>query len=307
MLRDPGAPGLSPPQVVAVAKAIACELPAQRAQPLARYSIADIQRVLVAEGVVPRVSASSIWRWLDADALRPWRHRSWIFPRDPAFLAKAGVVLDLYQGRWEGQPLGAREYVVSADEKTSIQARGRCHPSAPPGPNQPQRVEHEYARAGALAYLAGWDVFGAHLIGQPVLTTGIEPFKTLVDKVMTQPPYRDAERVFWLVDNGSSHHPATFPARLQGWFEEQRSFQIQLPADVYTGVRVGTEVYLADQKVGKRQFLFRYAQNGLQQRRRDFAAAAATVRQLGQLYFRHESFLFHNVVQNRETITARRI
>ena len=227
MLRDPGAPGLSPPQVVAVAKAIACELPAQRAQPLARYSIADIQRVLVAEGVVPRVSASSIWRWLDADALRPWRHRSWIFPRDPAFLAKAGVVLDLYQGRWEGQPLGAREYVVSADEKTSIQARGRCHPSAPPGPNQPQRVEHEYARAGALAYLAGWDVFGAHLIGQPVLTTGIEPFKTLVDKVMTQPPYRDAERVFWLVDNGSSHHPATFPARLQGWY--RNAVAVHLP------------------------------------------------------------------------------
>lgn len=41
-----------------------------------------------------------------------------------------------------------------------------------------------------------------------------------------------------------------YSARIQGWFEEQRRFQIQLPADVYTGVRMGTEVYLADQKVG---------------------------------------------------------
>ena len=211
----PGAPGLFPPQVVAVAKAVACELPAQRGQPLARYSVADLQRVLVAEGVVPRISVATLWRWLDADALRPWRHRNWIFPRDPDFLRKAGVVLDLYQGLWEGQPLGPREYVLSADEKTSIQARGRRHPSTPPAPGQPQRVEHEYLRGGALAYLAAWDVFAARLVGQAAATTGIDPFSQLVATVMTQPPYAQAERVFWIVDNGSSHHPATFPARLR--------------------------------------------------------------------------------------------
>jgi hypothetical protein len=215
MLRDPGAPGLFPPRVVAVAKAVACELPAQRGQPLARYSIADIQRVLVAEGHVPRISVATLWRWLDADALRPWRHRYWLFPRDPAFLQKAGVVVDLYQGLFEGQPLGPRDYVVSADEKTSIQARGRCHPSAPPAPGQPLRVEQEYVRGGALAYLAAWDVFLARVIGETAPTTGIAPFSELVTRVMTQAPYAEAERVFWIVDNGSSHHPATFPARLR--------------------------------------------------------------------------------------------
>jgi hypothetical protein len=238
MLRDPGAPGLSPPRVAAVAKAIACELPAQRGEPLARYSVADIQRVLVAEGVVPRISVAPLWRWLDADELRPWRHRSWIFPRDPDSLRKAGIVLDLYQGLWEGQPLGPREYVLSADEKTSIQARGRSHPSAPPAPGQPQRVEHEYDRGGALAYLAAWDVFAARLVGHPAPKTGIHSFNHLVTKVMTQSPYAAAERVFWIVDNGSSHHPATFPVRLRAAYPQAVAVHVPIHASWLNQIEV---------------------------------------------------------------------
>jgi len=36
-----------------------------------------------------------VWRILDADAIRLWLHRSWIFPRAPDFAAKAAVVLNL--------------------------------------------------------------------------------------------------------------------------------------------------------------------------------------------------------------------
>ena len=68
-----------------------------------------------------------IWRWLDEDAIRPWRYRSWIFPRDPLFAEKAGVMLDLYERVFEGKRLGPDEYVLCADEKTSIQARQRIH------------------------------------------------------------------------------------------------------------------------------------------------------------------------------------
>ena len=90
----------------------------------------------------------------DEDALKPWRHRSWIFPRDPGFAAKAAVVLDPYARRFQGQRLGPGEFVISADEKASIQARCRCHPTLPPGVARAMRVEHEYERGGALAYLA---------------------------------------------------------------------------------------------------------------------------------------------------------
>jgi hypothetical protein len=196
-------------------KALACELPAQRAEPLSRYSTADLTRLIAAHPDVPPMSASTIWRILDTDALKPWQHHSWLFPRDPQFAAKAGRVLDLYAGSWDGQPLHPDDCVLSADEKTSIQARVRCHATTPPQPGQPMRVEHEYARGGALAYLAAWDVRRGGIIGRCDATTGIGPFAALVDLVMTQEPYRSAPRVFWIVDNGSSHRGDTAVARRQ--------------------------------------------------------------------------------------------
>ncbi len=200
---------------MATVKALACELPTRREGPLSRYSTADLVRVIGAHPDRPAMSASTIWRILDRDALKPWRHRSWLFPRDPQFAAKAGRVPDLYAGIWEGQPLGHEDCIISADEKTSIQARGRCHATTPPRPGQAMRVEHEYQRGGALAYLAAWDVRRGGAIGRCAATTGIVPFGQLVDQVMAQEPYRRAPRVFWIVDNGSSHRGAASVDRLQ--------------------------------------------------------------------------------------------
>ena len=136
---------------MATVKALACELPARRDEPLSRYSTADLARLVSEQPDAPPMSRSTSWRILDGDALKPWQHRRWLFPRDPQFAEKAGRVLDLYAGYWAGQPLGPDDCVLSADEQTSIQARVRRHPSTPPGPHQPMRVEHEYERGGALA------------------------------------------------------------------------------------------------------------------------------------------------------------
>jgi len=209
-----GRPKSFSPRVVAQAKAIACELPGRRKLPWSRFSVREVRRVLQAEGHVKKVSVPTVWRWLDADALRPWRHRVWIFPRDPDFGRKGGVVVDLYQGIWEGRPLGPGCYVISADEKTSIQARSRCHRPLPTESGRAMRVEHEYVRHGAVAYLAALDVGRGTVMGHVAPGTGIEPFEALVNRVMTREPYASAERVFWVVDNGSSHRPTTFPARL---------------------------------------------------------------------------------------------
>jgi hypothetical protein len=196
-------------------KAIACELPALLGLPLARLHVPDVRAEVLRRGLVAEISDATIWRWLSDDAIAPWRHRSWIFPRDPDFETKAGRVLDLYAGRFEGRRLGPREYVVSADEKTSIQARRRCHPSLPAGPGRAMRVEFEYERGGALQYLAAWDVHRAKLFGRCEPTTGIEPFGRLVAQVMNQLPYRTARRVFWIVDNGSSHRGQASVERLE--------------------------------------------------------------------------------------------
>jgi len=176
------------------------------------------------------VSGATVWRWLSQDAIKPWQHRSWIFPRDPDFRAKAARVLDLYEGRWQGRLLHPGDFVLSADEKPSIQARRRKHETAPPAPGRGQRVEHEYERRGALCYFAAWDVKRAQLFGRCEATSGIEPFERLVTQVMGKEPYRSARRVFWIVDNGSSHRGRASVERLAAkWPKSPELILVHLP------------------------------------------------------------------------------
>jgi hypothetical protein len=204
-----------PPEVVVEVKAFACELPLELGLPLSRLSLADVRDEVVGRGLIASVGKTTIWRWLSEDAIRPWYHRSWIFPRDPQFAEKAGRILDLYAGLWEGERLKEADCVLSTDEKTSIQARRRQPGSSPPGPGRPMRVEHEYERRGAFAYLAAWDVRRAKIFGRCEETTGIDPFERLVAQVMGQEPYASAPRVFWIMDNGSSHRGQRSSHRLQ--------------------------------------------------------------------------------------------
>jgi len=236
--KRPGRPRAFPAAVVAACKAIACELPATRGVPLGRWSLAELRTEILATGLIDDISTTTLWRWLDEDPIKPWQHRSWIFPRDPDFAAKAGVVLDLYDRVFQGQELEPDAYVVSADEKTSIQARCRCHPSLPPGVARVMRVEHEYERGGALAYLAAWDVHQARLFGRCEPTTGIAPFGRLVEQVMTTEPYASARRVFWIVDNGSSHRGRASVERLEGEWENLRLVHLPIHASWLNQVEI---------------------------------------------------------------------
>ena len=211
-------PGLFPPDVVVQVKALACELPATLGLPLSRFSVTDVAQQARQLGLVATISDSTVWRWLNADAIRPWQHRCWIFPRDAQFAVKAGRILDLYQRRWQGRLLRDDEFVLSTDEKTSIQARSHTHPTVPTQPGSPMRVEHEYKRCGAWAYLAALDVHRAKVFGRCEHKNGIAPFERLVDQVMQQSPYNQARRVFWIMDNGSSHRGVRCVARLQKKF-----------------------------------------------------------------------------------------
>ncbi len=210
-------PSFTAVQVAAV-KALACQPPEASGVPLSRWSCPDLAAQVVTDQIAASVSVSSVRRWLSEDAVKPWQHQSWIFISDPNFAAKATRVLDLYARVWEGKALTARDYVISADEKTSIQARCRCHPSLAPGKARMMRVSHDYDRGGALAYLAAYDVHRARIHGLCQASTGIEPFTALVAQVMTTEPYASAERVFWVVDNGSSHRGRKAIDRLAAQF-----------------------------------------------------------------------------------------
>ena len=234
----PGRPRKFPARVVAEVKALACEPPAGRGKPLARWTCPELAREAAAGGIVASVSASTVRRWLADDAIKPWQHRSRIFPRDPYFALKGGRVLDLYQREWDGQPLGADEYVLSADEKPGVQARSRTQLPLPPGPRRAMRTESEYVRCGTLAYLAADDVHRARVFGRCEPSTGIKPFTALVDQVMKTEPYASAKRVFWVVDNGASHRNWAAAARLSDAYPNAQMVHLPVHASWLNQIEV---------------------------------------------------------------------
>lgn len=187
---------------------------AETEEPLSRQSLADLVR-RSQQTLGKAISRSTVWRMLHEAAIKPWQFEHWLFPKDPQFAAKAGPILDLYAGQWAGQPLGPKDYVLSLDEKTSIQARGRCHEETSSQPKQKRRVEAEYERNGALQYLAAWDVHRGMILGRCEPKTGIKPFGRLVNQVLQHPTYREATRLFFIVDNGSSHRGQASVQRLR--------------------------------------------------------------------------------------------
>ncbi len=196
--------------------ALACQLPAATGVPLSRWTGPELAAELASRGLTGPVSASSVLRILAEHPIKPWQYQSWIYPRDPGFAVKATVILDLCQGYYQGKRLRPGDQVISVDAKPSIQARDRRHPTTPPAPGRPMRVEHGYRRAGALALLAALDVrTGTVPAAATPKTTGIAPFMALMGQVMSQEPYASAPRVFVIVDNGSDHRGKKAARRLR--------------------------------------------------------------------------------------------
>jgi transposase len=214
-LPRPGRPRQISAEVRAAVVALACQLPAATGVPLAHWTGPELAAELTAQNLVSSpVSASSVLRILAEHPVKPWQYQSWIYPRDPDFAAKAKVILDLYQGYYDGEPLGAGDRILSFDAKPQINARRRLHPTLPAAPGRPVRYEHEYKRKGSLALLAGLDVHTGTVFASTPLTTGIKPFMDLAGQVMARPEYKNAPRVFIIVDNGSDHRGQAAVTRL---------------------------------------------------------------------------------------------
>ena len=214
-LPRPGRPRQISAEVRAAVVALACQLPAVTGVPLAHWTGPELAAELAARGLVSSpVSASSVLRILAEHPVKPWQYQSWIYPRDPDFEARAKVTLDLYQGFYQGEPLGPDDRILSFDAKPQINARSRLHPSLPAAPGRPVRYEHEYKRKGSLALLAGLDVRTGTVFASTPVTTGIKPFMDLAGQVMARPEYKNAPRVFVIVDNGSDHRGQAAITRL---------------------------------------------------------------------------------------------
>jgi len=127
-----GRPVVYTTQQRALITATVCETLKEHDLPLSRLSTADLLRIIRRQDGLASVSPSTLTRQLRQDALKPWQYRYWLFPRDPDFVNRACLVLDLYAGFWEGQKLGPYDSVISADEKSGIQILRRCHPRSGP-------------------------------------------------------------------------------------------------------------------------------------------------------------------------------
>jgi transposase len=194
--------------------ALACQLPAATGVPLAHWTGPELAAELAARGLASPMSASSVLRILAEHPVKPWQYQSWIYPRDPDFEARAKVIVGLYQGFYQGEPLGAGDRILSFDAKPQINARRRLHPTQPAAPGKPVRYEHEYKRQGSLTLLAGLDVHTGKVFASTPVTTGIKPFMDLTSQVMARPEYNNASRVFVIVDNGSDHRGQAAISRL---------------------------------------------------------------------------------------------
>ena len=141
-LPRPGRPRQISAEVRAAVVALACQLPAITGVPLAHWTGPELAAELAARGLASPMSASSVLRILAEHPVKPWQYQSWIYPRDPDFEAKAKVVVDLYQGYYDGGPLGAGDRILSFDAKPQINARSRLHPTLPSAPGRPAVVQH---------------------------------------------------------------------------------------------------------------------------------------------------------------------
>ena len=113
-LPRPGRPRRITEEDRAAVVALACQLPAATGVPLSRWTGPELAAELMAQGLASEpMSVSSLLRILAENPVKPWRYQSWIFPRDPDFAAKAKVILDLYQGFYQGRRLQPGDRILS--------------------------------------------------------------------------------------------------------------------------------------------------------------------------------------------------
>ncbi|MGX1152657.1 hypothetical protein RKD39_000235 [Streptomyces albogriseolus] len=101
-------------------------------------------------------TVSRIWR---AFGLQPHRTETFKLSTDPYFIDKVHDVVGLHLDPPE------RALVFCVDEKSQIQALDRSQPVLPMMPGFPQRITHDYVRAGTTTLFAALEVATGKVIG----------------------------------------------------------------------------------------------------------------------------------------------
>lgn len=212
-------PLFSPPQVALHLVKLACERPAAAGRSLCQWDCSELARQLMDEGIVESISAETVRRILASHKLKPWRHHMWLsakHPRDEAFYGCIASLIDLYT-----RALLPTEIVLSVDEKTSLQPRPRVAPTKPARTgNQPNLVEHEYKRDGALNLFCAFNTRTGEVIGQCFARKRQKEFIAFLEHIDRVTP-RSITCIHIVCDNVSVHHGK----KVREWLTTHRRFR----------------------------------------------------------------------------------
>jgi hypothetical protein len=213
---DPGHRSVFPPEVRAQAIALACSLPKEKEVALSRWSLAEMVQYLLSIQIAIGISASTLYRWLSSDKLKPWQYHNWQHILDPQkFLERARPVLEIYAQARELLRNGI--WAVCVDEKTSIQARQLAEEPVPAKPGQPMHVAARYKRQGALQLFAGLSVADGVKYGKTSARKRFVDFQAfLVEMILPEALRRKVHTLYLILDNGTTHAPK----QLENWLQE---------------------------------------------------------------------------------------
>lgn len=220
---------LFPPRVVAEVKALACQLPRELGLPLSRLSREDLRRLVLERGIVESISGTTIWRWLSRTRSGPGATAAGSSRATRSLPRRAGGARLLpASSRASGS---ARTSTCSAPTRRPRSKRA-CGAIGRPRPRLGGLPWSSTSMSGAVPS-PSWAALDLHrpcLIGRCEEKSGIAPFDRLVEQVMLQAPFCCANRVFLIVDNGSSHRGAKSVERLEGRWPNLRLIHLPIHA-----------------------------------------------------------------------------
>ena len=164
----PGKPGKITPQQKALVVQRACE------KPTGGYTNWSQGRIAAEVGV----SQSAVHMILKHADLKPHKTEYWCGKSpDPEFESKMLTIVGLYMDP------PANAIVLSADEKTQIQALDRTQPVLLPRPGAPKRMTATYKRNGTVALMASLAVHTGQITATPVKANNSATFLAFLKKL----------------------------------------------------------------------------------------------------------------------------